>query len=71
MFSSREIGFRLAMNILPLFDPTLDGNVEMSNAIPPTPGPASRRPTPAAAMYDENPHEKLVPVYIEPKVTTD
>jgi len=41
----------------------------MSNAIPPTPGPASRRATPAMSMNEENPHEKLVPVYIEPKVT--
>ena len=56
------------MNILPFFDPTLDGNVEMSNVIPPTPGPVSRRATPGASMTEENPHEKLVPVYVEPKV---
>ena len=56
------------MNILPLFDPTLDDNVEMSNAIPPTPGPASKRALSAVSSIEENPHDKLVPVYIEPKV---
>ncbi|XP_076819152.1 cilia- and flagella-associated protein 61-like isoform X1 [Clavelina lepadiformis] len=67
-FNSREIGFRLAMTVLPLFDPTLDGTNEQNEPPPPTPATTVKPGTPGT-MLTENPHDKLVPVYTDAKVT--
>nr|XP_002126453.1 cilia- and flagella-associated protein 61 [Ciona intestinalis] len=63
-YSSKEIGFRLALTVLPLFDPTLDGS-DHGEYPPITPATTVKPETP----MPENPHEKLIPVYTDPKVT--